>query len=177
MEQPRGRPRKYDYEQLEKFAAQVSRAKTLRGRQDVDRAGHAAAVIMHAVQEGVVPEPQRTTMRELVDNMRPSVFAELGRFIDDDDSEEGAVLFWKAVHFLLENPEMSAKRTIRHLRRFRLGGGGDTDTSVALHHALMRAVIEHLERYPELDQDQVESALHLTLAQCRSLEIFAAASE
>jgi hypothetical protein len=177
METKRGRPRKYDYKQLEAITEGVgSRAKTTRGRQNIELANRAFEIIHFTLELGDVPDERRVAFRNLLDNLRPSVFAELGRFVGED-SEEEMMRFWDGVHFLMDNPEMPAKKAIRLLRRHRLGGGGEASIIFALHNALLRVVNEHLERYPDLDRESVETALELTLEACETLQYSEAASE
>jgi hypothetical protein len=181
METKRGRPRKYDYKELEQITEGVgSRAKTIRGRQNTEHAVQAYQIIRMTAEEGGLPDAERAKLRNLLDNTRPSVAAELGRFIgeeEDEDGEEGAMRFWEAVRFLADNPEMPAKKAIRYLRRLRLGGGNDADTWQALYGALVKVVNEYAERYPELDKDGVMLALEMTVQSCEESKYGEAASE
>jgi hypothetical protein len=158
----RGRPRKYDYKELEEIAEVVgARAKTIRGRQDMHHAVQAYQILQGTLEQGGLPEAQRAKLRNLLDNMRPSVAAELGRFVGEDSDEE-IMKFWQAAHFLMDHPELPAKRAIRMLRRVRLGGGGDEYTGVALVDALCTVIDQYLERYPELGRESIEVALQMT---------------
>jgi hypothetical protein len=181
METKRGRPRKYDYKELEEITEGVgSRAKTIRGRQNLELANTAFQIIYMTVNDGGLPDERRAELQALLDNMRPSVFAELGRFVGvetDEDAEEAVRKFWEAVYFLVDHPEMPAKKAIRYLRRLRLGGGDDVQTWKALYHALLKAVNEHAERYPDLDRDGVLLALEMTVASCEESKYWEAASE
>jgi hypothetical protein len=166
----RGRPRKYDYEELEKATEVVgSRAKTVRGRQNVELAGRAYMAITKVRESPNIPEEDKEAFQRLLDNMRPSVFTELGRFMEDEESEESIMKFGEGVKFLIANPDMSAKQAIRYLRRLRLGGGDALTTGRALHDALIRTINEYLERYPDLGQDEVLVALEITMNQCEKM--------
>ena len=132
-------------------------------------------VIVMAREDSNSSDKEKEWLQRLLDNMRPSVFAELGRCIGETD--EDAMRFWQCVAFLRDNPNISAKKAIRYIRRHRLGGGDDMDTRYALHDALVRVVNEYLERYPDLTPEHVEEALKVTLNQCKTMKVSEAASE
>jgi hypothetical protein len=174
----RGRPRKYDYEAMEEIA-QISSAQTIRGKQNLELAAWAVHRLSVATHDPEFGEQSKQKVRSLLERIRPSVFSELGRFIEEEggETEESIARFWEAVRFVADNPNMSARRTIRYLRRLRLGGGDDVHTMYALHDALIRTVNEYLERYPDLGRKGIHRALEITLKRCDTIGETEAGSE
>ncbi len=143
----RGRPRKFDYTELDKLSQQFG-AKTRRGQQNYEYAGQAFLTIMLARDEG------HEWVTPLLDHMRPSVMSELGRV-------EDPTVFWQCARFLVEN-DVSAKKAIATIRRARLGEPPDVLPRIRLHNVLIKTINDHLARYPDTTNKDILEALYVT---------------
>jgi hypothetical protein len=166
VDKKRGRPRKFDYTKL-CDPASPSSARTIRGRQNTEYALQAFMTLTMARDEK--PE-HREWIQPLLENMRPSVFAELGRCTELDDP----TVFWKCVAYLRDNPSVSAKEAIAVIRRARLEEAEQMDSGLRLHDALIATINKHLARYPETEPRSVAAALRMTIQAVENME---AASE
>jgi hypothetical protein len=147
----RGRPRKFDYTRLDKHSQQFG-AKTRRGQQNHEYAGQAYMTLFLVREEGG-PD----WIAPLLERVRPSVFAELGRCLEMEDP----TVFWQCARYLAEN-DVSAKKAIAVIRRQRLGEPPDVLPRMRLHDALVRTINEHLARYPDTTDKQILEALFVT---------------
>jgi hypothetical protein len=134
----RGRPRKFDYTELDKHSQQFG-AWSRRGQQNHEYAAQAYMTLFLTREEGA-PD----WIAPLLERVRPSVFAELGRCVELEDP----TVFWQCARYLAEN-DVSAKKAIATIRRARLGEPPDVLPRIRLHSALIRTINEHLARYPD----------------------------
>jgi hypothetical protein len=147
----RGRPRKFDYTELDKHSQRFG-ARTRRGQQNHEYAGQAYMTLFFAYGES-----GHDWIAPLLERVRPSVFAELGRCLELEDS----TVFWQCARYLAEN-DVAAKKAIATIRRARLGELPDVLPRIRLHEALIRAINEHLARYPETTNEHILEALLVT---------------
>jgi hypothetical protein len=144
----RGRPRKFDYTELDKHSRQFG-ATTRRGQQNHEYAGQAYMTLFLVSEEGG-PD----WIAPLLERVRPSVFAELGRCLELDDP----TVFWQCARYLAEN-EVSAKKAIATIRRARLGQGEPLESPTRLESAIIGTINAHLARYPETPKDYIHRVL------------------
>ena len=147
----RGRPRKFDYTELDKHSQRFG-ATTRRGQQNHEYAGQAYMTLFLVREEGG-PD----WIAPLLERVRPSVFAELGRCLELEDP----AVFWQCARYLAEN-DVSAKKAIATIRRARLGESESRESPVRLHQALIKTVNDHLARYPETRTKDILVALYMT---------------
>jgi hypothetical protein len=144
----RGRPRKFDYTHLDEISQRFG-AKSRRGQQNHDYAMAAFFVLLET--EGKAAE----LVKPLLDNMRPSVFAELGRCLE----HENPTVFWRCVRYLADDPSVPAKKAIARIRRARLGQGEAHESPMRLESAIIGTINAHLARYPETPKDYIHRVL------------------
>jgi hypothetical protein len=150
----RGRPRKFDYTHLDEIAQQFG-AKSRRGQQNHD----CAMMAFHTLTMALEKEPEhKEWVQPMLDNVRPTVFAELGRCLEDEDP----LVFWRGVLYLRDNPDVPAKKAMAAIRRIRLGESKPHESPVRLHQALIKTVNDHLARYPETRTKDILVALYMT---------------
>jgi hypothetical protein len=153
----RGRPRKYDYEALDEIQ-EFFGTTTRRGQQNHYYGNLAFQLIGQAVEE----KPDMAPFVGVLvgeENIRPTVLAELGRILDSTDDNE---LIGAAVRYAAENTETPAKRVVATLRSMRLGEPPDVIPRIRLHKALIRTINDHLARYPNMTNRDIEEALIIT---------------
>jgi hypothetical protein len=150
----RGRPRKFDYTELFDPMA-PSNARTIRGRQNTEYALRAFHTLTLA--HGDAPE-KRAWVLPFLENMRPTVFAELGRCLELEDP----TVFWRCVVYVRDQ-RPPAKKAIAVIRRERLGQGEPYKSPMRLHHAIIRTVNSHLHRHPDTSKDDIHKALFTVL--------------
>jgi hypothetical protein len=147
----RGRPRKFDYARLDAIAQEFG-PKTRRGQQTHEYAIQAYSVLNLARDQG------QEELTPLLENVRPTVFAELGRCLELDD----LTVFWSCVGYLLSD-QPPAKKAIATIRRARLGESKPYESPARLHSVLVKAINDHLARYPETDRMDLLTALDMTV--------------
>jgi|SRR5215208_2741531 len=149
----RGRPRKFDYTELNQFS-QMFGTQSLRGQQNHQYAAEAYALLAEVHKEG---GPSVAWIAPLLETVRPSVFAELGRCLELEDP----AVFWQCARFLAENA-VPAKKAIAIIRHARLGEPPDVLPDIRLHEALIRTINDHLARYPDTTNEHILEALAVT---------------
>jgi|SRR5215212_255621 len=146
----RGRPRKFDYTELDGFSQEFG-VKSRRGQQN--HAYAMQAYITLTLARGDAPE-KRAWIQPLLDEMRPSVFAELGRCLELEDP----VVFWRCLVYLRDE-KPPAKKAIATIRRARLGQGEPHESPMRLESAIIRTINAHLARYPDTSRDYIHKVL------------------
>jgi hypothetical protein len=146
----RGRPRKFDYTELDKLSQQFG-ANSRRGQQNLEYAMQAFMTLTLACDES---NPNRDRVQSPLGNRRPSVFAELGRCLDLDNP----MVFWRCAAYLRDE-KPPAKKAIATIRRARLGQGEPHESPMRLESAIIGTINAHLARYPATPKDHIHKVL------------------
>jgi hypothetical protein len=147
----RGRPRKHDYEELDRIQEELG-PQTRRGQQNHKYAHLAWSILTEVHEQGNHP-----WIAPLLERVRPSVLAELGRCVEFEDP----TIFWQYAQYVAEN-DVSAKKAVAIIRHARLGEPPGVAAKVRLHKALIRTINDHLGRYPATTNQDIVEALIIT---------------